>query len=249
MGHMCQIRILILRHMFTSWNLNLGFNTFKQGSILCHLKNNFKLASIVLTHCQANWIGIRVHSMLSFSLGLWHATTYIIKHKVVSTKHSGGKVANKVHSGGCYHYHYFINISTWCTYLGICNSKKCTKFLYPFFILFLPLDICKTYLPQKYGQVGCGTYIYIYIYEKSKCECFSNFSNVLMFSIMPICLNIFGSTNHWTQWSIPKTKWIYTKASQISLVVSFYHVCVCLGLGGRAPCFIEELKRKKKVCA
>jgi hypothetical protein len=64
-------------HMFTSWNLNLGFNIVKQGSILVHFKNNFKFAFIALTHCQANWIGIiRVNSRLAFSLGLWHATTY-----------------------------------------------------------------------------------------------------------------------------------------------------------------------------
>ncbi len=160
----------------------------------------------------------------------------------MTTIHSGGKVANKVHSGGCYHCHYFINISTWCTYLGISNSKK----LYPICTLRYMQDI---FVPKIWVGRLWNLCIYIYMKNQIKLWMFSNFCNVLMFSIMPICLNIFRSTNHWTQWSIPKTKWIYTKASQISLVVAFYHVCVCLGLGGRAPCFIEEIKRKKNVCA
>jgi len=156
----------------------------------------------------------------------------IIKHKMVST----------IHCGGCYHCHYFINISTWCTYLGICNSKKIIPYLYPY-IYMQDIVVPKIWVGRLWNL-----YIYIYIYIwKIKLWMFSNFSNVLMFSIMPTCLNIFGSINHWTQWSIPKTKWIYTKASQISLVVAFYHVCECLGLGGRAPCFIFRKSKEKEM--
>jgi hypothetical protein len=135
----------------------------------------------------------------------------------VSTIHSRGKVANKVHSGGCYHCHYFINISTWCTYLGICKSKK----LYPICTLWYMQDV---FVPKIW--VGRLWNLYIYIW-KIKLWMFSKFSNVLMFSIMPICLNIFGSTNHWTQWSIQKTKWILHKSFTNFLSCSILQ-CVCM---------------------
>jgi hypothetical protein len=107
----------------------------------------------------------------------------------VSTIHSGGKVANKVHSGGCYHCHYFINISTWCTYLGISNSKK----LYPICTLRYMQDI---FVPKIWVGRLWNLYIYIYIYEKS-----NQIVNVFQFLQ---CANVFNYANLFEHFQVNK---------------------------------------------
>ncbi len=107
----------------------------------------------------------------------------------MSTIHSGGKVANKVHSGGCYHCHYFINISTWCTYLGISNSKK----LYPICTLRYMQDI---FVPKIWVGRLWNLYIYIYIYEKS-----NQIVNVFQFLQ---CANVFNYANLFEHFQVNK---------------------------------------------